>query len=254
MGLGEYMAYEIVPFLNAEAVAFAGAELFRDRAKYSIKSRGFFRVALSGGSTPKRMFSILAEAPFHNTIEWDKVCLFWSDERSVPLDHPESNFKTAKDLLIDKVGLKPSNIHPMQAEPLETEGDLNYERAIALDFGVNQNGPPPAFDLIYLGMGPDAHTASLFPETNALAITDRWVVRNSVPKLSTTRLTFTFPLINAARCVCFLVCGLDKAKPLHEVLYGVPNRAQYPSQGIKPLGELLWYGDKAALSLIPEER
>lgn len=248
------MALNIVPFANSQAVALAGAELFRERAKQAIQTHGAFRVALSGGSTPKQMFSILAKEPFLETIPWDKISLFWSDERSVPHDHPESNFKTANDLLIEKVGLKPTNIHPMFAGPLETEGDKNYERTIAVDFGVSQTGPPPAFDLIYLGMGDDGHTASLFPGTTALEITDRWVVRNSVPKLSTTRLTFTFPLINAARCVCFLVCGNDKAKPLHEVLYGAKNRTLYPSQGIAPSGELIWYGDKAALSLIPEER
>ncbi len=248
------MALKIFPFETPEAVALAGAELFLERAEQATLLQGVFRVALSGGSTPKRMFSILAEAPFRNAIKWDKVHLFWSDERSVPLDHPDSNFKTAKDLLIERVSLLPSNVHPMPATPLEAAGDNHYEQTIADDFGVSRGAPPPPFDLIYLGMGSDAHTASLFPETSALTITDRWVVRNHVPKLSTTRLTFTFPLINAARCVCLLVCGLDKAKPLHEVLLGTPNRNQFPSQGLNPCGDLFWYGDKAALSLIPEEK
>ena len=246
------MALEIVRFENSEAVAQAGARLFRDKAIKAIEEKGAFRVALSGGSTPKRMFAILAEAPFAAQIEWSKVHLFWSDERSVPLDHPDSNFKTAKTLLIDRVGLLGANIHPMLAEPHFSDGGRDYEISIARDFGLSVDGPPPSFDLIYLGMGSDAHTASLFPGTEALKESKRWVVRNSVPKLSTTRLTFTYPLINAAHSVCFLVSGGDKAEPLREVLQGSKNLDKFPSQGVAPVGDLLWFCDQPALAQLVE--
>lgn len=246
------MAPEIVRFENAEAVAQAGAELFRKKAQKAIEASGAFRVALSGGSTPKRMFAILAGPPFFCSVDWGKVHLFWSDERSVPLDHPDSNFKTARTLLIDRVGLLAANIHPMLAQTSLSDGGRDYEISISRDFGVPLDGPPPSFDLVYLGMGSDAHTASLFPDTEALKEKKRWVVRNSVPKLSTTRLTFTYPLINAARSVCFLVCGNDKAEPLREVIRGTKNLAQFPSQGVEPVGELLWYCDESALAQLVE--
>lgn len=246
------MASEIVRFANSEAVAQAGAELFREKAHKAIQANGVFRVALSGGSTPKRMFSILAEAPFLGAIDWAKVHLFWSDERSVPLDHDDSNFKTARSLLIDRVGFVAANIHPMHAHATHFDAGRDYEISISREFAVSLDGPPPSFDLIYLGMGSDAHTASLFPGTEALGETKRWVVRNSVPKLSTTRLTFTYPLINAAQAVCFLVSGADKAESLWEVLKGPRDIDKYPSQGVKPAGELLWYCDQPALTKLVE--
>jgi 6-phosphogluconolactonase len=246
------MASEIVRFANSEAVAQAGAELFREKALKAIQAKGAFRVALSGGSTPKRMFAILAEPPFLADIDWAKVHLFWSDERSVPLDHDDSNFKNARSLLIDRVGFVAANIHPMLAQAYLSDGGRDYEISISRDFGLPLDGPPPSFDLIYLGMGSDAHTASLFPGTEALGEIKRWVVRNSVPKLSTTRLTFTYPLINAAQSVCFLVSGADKAESLREVLEGPRDIDKYPSQGVKPAGELLWYCDQPALTKLVE--
>ena len=248
------MVREVVQFADSEAVAKAGAELFLSKSRLAITTNGCFRVALSGGSTPKRMFAILSEAPYLTGIDWDKVHLFWSDERSVPLDHPDSNFRTAKQILIDKVGLVEGNVHPMLAEDCHFEGDRDYESTISREFGVATDGPPPAFDLIYLGMGSDGHTASLFPGTKALGEVNRWVVRNEVPKLSTTRLTFTYRLINAAKAVCFLVSGGDKAEPLREVLEGPRNQNTYPSQGVAPKGELLWYCDQQAVAQLLEAK
>lgn len=252
-------------FETPRAVAAAGADLFRELANRKIKESGRFVVALSGGSTPKQMFEVLAASAgaARNTpnactppaVAWDKVHLFWGDERSVPLDHADSNYHTAHELFLTKVPLNPGNIHPMPAWDTGTDSAQTYQNTLAATFGCDRFGVPPAFDLIYLGMGPDAHTASLFPHTKALEETRKWVVRNEVPKLSTTRMTFTYPLINAAHAVCFLICGADKALPLAKVIEGPKDLPLYPSQGIRPQGELIWYLDAAAaakLSRNPE--
>lgn len=250
-------------FETARAVAAAGADLFRTLANKKIQESGRFLVALSGGSTPKQMFEVLAASAdaARNTpnactpaaIDWNKVHVFWSDERSVPLDHADSNYHTAHELLLTKVRLNPDHIHPMPAWQTDVDAAKDYQSTLASVFGCDAAGEPPAFDLIYLGMGSDAHTASLFPHTKALEESRKWVVRNEVPKLATTRLTFTYSLINAADAVCFLVCGQDKAAPLAKVLEGQQELALYPSQGIRPQGELIWYLDAAAAAQLTKK-
>ncbi|MCI0458600.1 MAG: 6-phosphogluconolactonase, partial [Gemmataceae bacterium] len=204
---------------DAEHVSRTAAEEFVRLAREAMAARGRFTVALSGGSTPRRLFQILAEAPFHDQVDWTKVEFFWGDERSVPPDHKDSNYRMASEALLQKIPAPTARIHRMQAERADRDvAAREYQAEIARVFGVSPDGEPPVFDLVLLGMGPDAHTASLFPATTALKETTRWVVPNYVPKFSTYRLTMTPRILNRAAQVMFLVAGPDKAAPLAEVL------------------------------------
>ena len=195
-------------------------------------------VALSGGSTPKRMFEVLA-ARGRGALPWDRVELWWGDERTVPPDDPDSNYGVAMKALAP-LGLDPARVHRMEGERDPDAAARDYESAL-----VGSLGAPPVFDLVLLGLGPDGHTASLFPGSPAVTETQRWVVANPVDSPvahgKTTRLTLTAPAINAARRICFLVAGADKAKVLRAVLEGPPG--VYPSQLI---GDATWMVDAAA--------
>ncbi len=181
-------------------------------------------------------------------VDWASVQIFFGDERSVPPDHKDSNFRSAHEALLDSVPLHSSQVHRMAGE----RGDLKraareYEDALARVFAVPRGPDFPRFDLVLLGMGKDGHTASLFPYTTALDETRAWVVDNDVPSQQTQRLTITAPVINAARCVVFLVAGSDKAEPLRCVIEGPRDERQFPSQMIAPPnGDLLWLVDGAA--------
>jgi 6-phosphogluconolactonase len=237
-------------FPDAEAVSRAAADEFVRLAGAAILARGRFAVVLSGGSTPKRMYQLLAEPEWASKVDWPKVHLFWGDERAVPPDHPDSNYGMAKAALLDKLPGPGPQVHRMEAEQLEQRAGAaaldSYRSAIATVFGVARDGDPPSFDLILLGMGPDGHTASLFPHTTALGQPKRWVVGNFVPKFNAMRMTFTATLINRAAEVLFLVAGADKAAVLAEVLEGPPDPDRLPSQLIKPAGRLRWFVDAAA--------
>ncbi len=235
-------------FADAEAVSQAAAREFVRCAIEAVTDRGRFTVALSGGSTPRRLFQVLSDAPHRDTVDWSKVEIFWGDERSVAPDHADSNYRMAKEALLERVPIPAERVHRLQAEREDRDAAAaDYQNEIARTFGVDPAGAPPVFDLILLGMGPDAHTASLFPHTTALGETGKWVVPNYVPKFSTYRLTMTRTLLNKARQVLFLVAGPDKATPLFEVFTGPPDSARLPSQLIKPTaGRLVWYLDKAA--------
>jgi 6-phosphogluconolactonase len=235
-------------FADAEAVSRAAAEEVVCRARDAIAARGRFTIALAGGSTPKRLYELLAEPPLREQIDWTNVEIFWGDERSVPPDHKDSNFRMAKLAMLDKVPVPAARVHRIEAERADRDAAAaEYQAEIARVFGVSATGEPPAFDLVLLGMGPDAHTASLFPGTIALTETTRWVVTNYVDKFTTYRVTMTAPILNRARCVMFLVAGPDKAAPLAEVLDGPPEPVRLPAQLIRPTaGELLWFIDTAA--------
>jgi 6-phosphogluconolactonase len=235
-------------FADAEAVSRAAADEFVRCAKESIAARGRFTVALSGGSTPKRLYQLLADPPFRDQIDWSKIEFFWGDERSVPPDHNDSNYHTAQEAMLRRLPVPAGQIHRMEAERTDRDAAArDYEAILTRVFGAKLGSEPPALDLILLGMGPDGHTASLFPHTTALAETARWVVVNYVPKFATDRMTFTASVINRAREVLFLIAGTDKAEPLHEVLEGPPASDLYPSQLIKPVtGKLVFFVDRAA--------
>ena len=228
----------------------AAAEEVIRVATGAIAQRGRFTIALSGGSTPRNMFTLIA-ANASASLPWEKVFFFWGDERHVPLDDPDSNFRMAKESLLSKIPVPPANVFPVPAgNPDAAAAAEAYEQTLRKFFALAPE-EFPRFDLILLGMGPDGHTASLFPETAALQEKSRLVIANWVEKLKASRITFTLPVLNAARYVTFLVSGGDKAAPLREVLEGDAPGEKYPSKLVRPVdGKLIWFVDRAAASLL----
>jgi 6-phosphogluconolactonase len=224
----------------------AAAEEFAELAKKAVQATGQFTVALSGGSTPKGMFNLLAGEKFAS-IPWDKIYFFWGDERHVPPDHPDSNYRMAYEALLSKVPVPAENVFRVPTANKDADAAaLAYEETLKTFFKLRP-GEVPRFDLILLGMGPDGHTASLFPDSAALHEDKRLVVANWVEKFKTHRITFTYPVLNNAACVTFLVAGEDKAPALHEVLEN--KNSGLPAQLVRPEnGRLIWLVDRAAAS------
>ncbi len=232
----------------------AAAEEFIAAANQAVKERNRFTVALSGGSTPKSLYNLLATNA-KNTLPWDRMFFFFGDERHVPPDSPESNYRMADESMLSKVAVSPQNVFRVPAEDPDAEkAAAAYEKTLRNFFDVGA-GQFPAFDLILLGMGPDGHTASLFPETVGLREQSRWVIANWVEKFKTHRITLTLPVINAAREVMFLISGMDKAAALKEVLEGSAPGEQYPSKMVRPeSGKLVWLIDRAAASSLINQK
>ena len=236
-------------FPDAARLSQSAADSFVEIAQAAIAERGRFTVALAGGSTPKRLYELLAEPVYCDRVDWSRAWIFFGDERCVPPDHADSNFRMANESFLRRLpGLPPEQIHCMAADEEDTELAVDaYRAAIAYAHDVSWDGSPPAFDLILLGMGTDGHTASLFPETEALDAMPEWVVFNDVPQLHTRRMTLTVSLINCSRHVMFLVAGQDKADVLAEVLEGPADPERLPSQLIRPTsGRLTWLVDQTA--------
>ncbi|MEZ4361307.1 MAG: 6-phosphogluconolactonase [Kofleriaceae bacterium] len=244
-------------------MASAAAEEVLAILRAAVRARGQAAVALAGGSTPRRLFEELA-ARGPRAAPWSKVQLWWGDERAVPPEHADSNYGMARRALIDPLGLDDAQVHRMHGERDDLEGAAaSYEAAL-----VAARGAPPVFDLILLGLGSDGHTASLFPESPALAhgadpddqartaATSRWVVANPVDspltRGATTRLTLTARTINEARHVRFVVTGADKAEALAAILEGPRDPRRYPAQLIAPRGDLAWFVDAAAAARLTE--
>ncbi len=240
---------------DAEDVSRTAAAEFARIGREAIQARGRFIVALSGGSTPRRLYELLSNPPFRGQLEWPFVEFFWGDERAVPPDHPDSNFRMAREAMLAKLDLSDSRVHRIEAERADrTEAARDYQAEIARICGASAEGEPPRLDLVLLGMGPDAHTASLFPSTEALKEKERWVVANFVPKLAAERLTLTPVILNRAANVIFLVAGDDKADALAEVLEGPPDPERLPTQLIRPeSGKLLWLVDRTAASRLERQ-
>lgn len=234
---------------DLQQVAAAAADEFIARAKRAITHHGRFTVALSGGSTPKTTHTILAERSAENPrlVDWSRVQILFGDERHVPPDHPDSNYRMAKETLLSKIPIPSTNIHRIRCEnPEAAKAAEEYDRELIKVFQLKGENQLPRFDLIFLGMGPDGHTASLFPGTTAVHELKKRVVANWVPKFNTWRVTFTRPVINQAECVLLMVCGQDKAEALSEVM-GQGNPDVYPVKYVQPThGELVWLVDKAA--------
>jgi 6-phosphogluconolactonase len=237
---------EIRVLKTASDLFEAAATEFTAQASAAVRANGKFTVALSGGSTPKTLYSLLARKP---NIPWDKICIFWGDERHVPPDNSESNYRMANEALLSKVPLRAENIFRIHGEEKDAAtAALQYEQSVK-DFFHLSAGEFPRFDLIFLGVGPDGHTASLFPGSEGLNETKRLVISNWVAKFNTDRITFTFPILNAAACVIFLLSGADKAATLHEVLEH--DSADLPSQKVGPVnGSLIWMVDEPAASTL----
>ncbi len=227
---------------DARELSAAAARLFVEEARRRIDETGRFTVALAGGSTPKKTYeTLVAEYGESKALEWGKVHAFFGDERTVPPDHEDSNYRMARGALLSHVAV--GSVHRMRGELDPAEAGALYERELTAFFGG-----PPALDLVLLGIGEDGHTASLFPRTPALDARDRWVVENPVEKLGTTRITLTVPAINAAKRVVFLVAGEGKAAALKEILEGDAEPHDCPAKLIRPVGELVWMADAAAAS------
>jgi len=240
--------YEVLICADAAELARESARRFAELAEVFISDVGRFTVALSGGSTPKAMFQILAEKPFADSLLWRSIYFFWGDERCVPPDHADSNYRMANETLLSKVPVPRENIFRIPAEDEDPQrAAARYSETLRKFFAEEW----PHFDLVFLGMGADGHTASLFPGTAALRVNDRAVVANYVEKFQSWRITLTADAINKARNIIFLVAGEDKAPALKEVIRGPRNSEQYPSQLIAPFyGALLWMIDEAAASLL----
>jgi 6-phosphogluconolactonase len=231
---------------NPPALFQAAAEEFAAQAIAAVNAQGRFTLALSGGSTPKALYSQLA-TKYRDRLPWDKIFFFWGDERHVPPDSPESNYRMVDEALLSKVPVPAGNVFRVPAEdPDAGRAAQRYEQTLREFFQV-PTGALPRFDLILLGMGPDGHTASLFPNTAALHEQARLVVANWVEKFQTYRITLTLPVINQANAVMFLVSGADKTEALREVLEGKESAELFPSKLIQPAhGTLIWLVDRTA--------
>ncbi len=236
----------VVP--DAKALAQSAAERTVVIASQAITERGRFSIALSGGSTPKALFELLASDAYVRTIDWPHWEIYFGDERCVPPTHPDSNFRMASEALLDHVPLKPENIHRMKGEMEPNQAAVEYGKMLKEKFG------PGGLDLILLGMGDDGHTASLFPGTSALDETDHRCIANFVPKLNVWRITMSAPFINRARNVMILVGGKSKTQRVAEVLEGPRDPKRLPIQLIEPSsGHLLWLLDADAAGMTSEE-
>ena len=240
------MSADVRIVADPAALFEAAAEEFAGLADSAVAKNGRFTVALSGGSTPKSLYGLLA-AHYRERLSWDRMFFFWGDERHVPPDHPESNYRMAFEAMLSKVAVPAGNIFRVPAEnPDATVAASQYEQTLR-DFFKAPVGAVPRLDLVLLGMGPDGHTASLFPGTTALQETSRLVVANWVEKFKTQRITLTLPVITAAAAVTFLVSGSDKAATLKEVLEGKQPPERFPSKLIRPTSaRLVWMVDQAA--------
>ena len=241
---------EIRVLTTPQDVFGAAAEEISHLAATAVAERGRFTIALSGGSTPKSLYQLLA-ANARNLLPWDQMFFFFGDERHVPPTDPDSNFRMADEAMLSKIPVKPANIFRFMAENPDAGAVADDYEETLHKFFKPESTTVPRFDLILLGMGPDGHTASLFPATKGLEESRRWVIANWVEKLKTHRLSLTFPVLNAARCVTFLVCGADKAEMIHNVLEGDPSKESYPAMTVHPSdGKLIWMLDRAAASAL----
>lgn len=243
--------YSVMP--DASALAVRAAEQFTQAAEKAVAERGRARIAISGGSTPKATFALLADAgnPWRTRMPWDKLEIFWVDERCVPPDHPDSNYRMTREALLDHVPLKPEQVHRMEGELEPMAGAARYESLLRNSFRL-EGAESPRFDLIQLGMGPDGHTASLFPHTEALSEMAHLATANHVVNKDAWRITLTWPVINNGSSVFFLIGGADKAGVVHEVFTGPNDPERLPSQLIWPSsGILTVILDKAAAALLP---
>ncbi|MGD0801302.1 MAG: 6-phosphogluconolactonase [Terracidiphilus sp.] len=235
------------------ALARRAAQYLVEMAGEAVEARSRVRIAISGGSTPQATFALLADStqPWRSRMPWPNLDLYWVDERSVPPDDVDSNYRMTREALLDHVPLRPEQIHRIEGELEPEAAAARYESELRSGFRL-EGAECPRFDLIALGLGDDGHTASLFPHTSALQEMSRLAVANHVPQRDAWRVTLTWPVINHARSVFFLVAGEQKAAVLRELLTGPRDPERLPSQLIWPSsGILTFILDKAAAALLP---
>ncbi|HAX89995.1 MAG TPA: 6-phosphogluconolactonase [Cyanobacteria bacterium UBA11370] len=229
---------EVLP--DKGALIERSLDLVLAKMQEAIEQRGRCTIALAGGGTPKPLYEAIAT----QDLPWDKIHVFWGDERYVPPDHPDSNEGMARRAWLDKVNIPPSNIHPMPTDGASPQDDASKHEAQLQEFFGTAVGEFPPFDIILLGIGDDAHTASLFPHTEALHVKDHLVTVGN--KDGQPRITFTASLINQAHCVIFLVAGASKQPALAQIFAADADPITYPARLIQPQGELLWLLDSDA--------
>lgn len=239
-------------FEDKTELSTAVADLFVKVSQEAVKKKGRFTVALTGGSSPVQLYTLLAQSPYKEQVPWQQTFVFWGDERWVPLNDERSNAKMAFDTFLNQVPVPKEQVYPMWEENTTPEAFAQkYEQLLQQHFGK----AAPEFDLILLGMGDDGHTASLFPGTAVLQEKSRWVQAYYLEPQSMYRVTLTAPLINQAKVICFMTFGENKAPALYEVLEGDRNSDKYPSQLIQPLnGEIHWFIDTKAASQLSGEK
>lgn len=244
--------HDLQVFPDGAALAAHAADLFAQAARDAIAARGRFTVALTGGSSPHKTYERLAQAPLSAQIDWANVFVFLGDERFVPYDDERSNYGMCRSLLLDHVPVREAQVFPIPTGTATPgEAALAYAETLSRIFAQPPDGPPPALDLILLGLGDDGHCASLFPGMPTLHISDRWVVSSPPGTLPppVDRVTFTFSVLNAARQVVFLVTGEKKAAPVRDIFEGGAATEQHPAAGVHPTnGILTWLLDEAAAS------
>jgi 6-phosphogluconolactonase len=247
------MSREIKVLSDANALSRAAADEFSRLARQSIAAKNQFAVSLAGGSTPRGAYARLADQDRegkYGPLAWEKIHIFFGDERHVPPDDAESNYKMARETLLSKVPIPPANVHRMQGELEATAAAEAYQKELQRFFDLRP-GELPRFDLILLGLGDDGHTASLFPDTAGLVENSRLVIANWVEQLKDYRLSFTFPVLNHAAETMFLVAGDAKAEVVKKVLGDNATPGKYPAQRINPTaGRLLWLLDQPAAQLL----
>jgi 6-phosphogluconolactonase len=251
MGNKLRIMYQVEP--DGVALAALAAVHLVELVEEAVVARGRARIAVSGGSTPKAVFALLADyrRPWFARMPWEKLELFWVDERCVPPDHAESNYRMTREALLDHVPLNPQQIHRMEGELEPEVAAARYESELRNSFRL-EGAELPRFDVVALGMGDDGHTASIFPHTEAIYEMMRLVAANRVPQKDAWRITLTWPVINQAREVFFLLAGAAKAARLKEVMLGPRDVERLPSQLIRPAsGILTLLLDKEAAAQLP---
>ncbi len=246
MPLGKGAVIEVCTYADYEDLSRAAADLFERLADKAIRDRGRFDVVLSGGHTPIRTYELLAG---RNRLDWGRVHVFWSDERCVPPEDPRSNAGIARKKFLDHVPIPPSQIHPIDCATSPVEGSRRYEALLRSLFGRDSH----TFDLVFLGLGADGHTASLFPGTQAVRETDRWISEIYKEDEGIYRVSLTAPVINRSSVVAFMVSGASKAEMLRHILTGQPGSEKLPARLIDPNsygGKLFWLVDKDAAILL----
>jgi 6-phosphogluconolactonase len=227
------------------------AKFILSNAEKALLENDRFVLALSGGGTPRPLYKALPDLWLESRLSWDRTHIIWSDERCVPPDHPQSNYRMAREVLIDQIDISPQNVHPMYCGRDSQSSAAEYE-TILQELYADQ--PWPEIDLCLLGMGTDGHTASLFPGSPAMYEENRWVVVNHTPSVEHQRLTLTLPAINCARSIAFLVTGTDKAETLRQVMQHPEARTTLPAQRIQPRsGQLHWFLDKKAAQYLERQ-